>query len=193
MPDDAGGLSASSEALPKEKRLAKRREFLRVYDAGRKLFSRYNVVFFAANGLPYSRLGVTATKKLGKANLRNRFKRWTREVYRIERESLGIDRRCVDLVVNVKPNAKSQGPRTGDATYNDTKDYAVDVDTVFFLSDGRPTVGAFVDPDDILREVKEANDLRKVIIHTIAIGEFQKDFMKRLAEENGGIFVDLGR
>jgi hypothetical protein len=96
--------------------------------------------------------------------------------------------------LNVKPNAKGQGPKTGDGTtYNDTKDYAVDVDTVFFLSDGRPTVGAFVDPDDILRELKEANDLRKVTIHTIAIGEFQKDFMKKIAEQNHGQFVDLGK
>ena len=105
MPDDAGGLSASSEALPKEKRLAKRREFLRVYDAGRKLFSRYNVVFFAANGLPYSRIGITATKKSGKANVRNRLKRWTREVYRRQRAPLDIDSRSLDVVVNVKPNA----------------------------------------------------------------------------------------
>ena len=83
------------------------------------------------------------------------------------------------------------GPKTG--TASETKDYKVDVDTIFFLSDGRPTVGEFVDPDDILREVKSVNELRKVVIHTIAIGEFQKDFMKRLAEENGGVFVDLGR
>jgi hypothetical protein len=54
-------------------------------------------------------------------------------------------------------------------------------------------VGDFVDPDDILREVKAANELRKVVIHTIAIGEFQKDFMRRIAEENGGVFVDLGK
>jgi hypothetical protein len=73
------------------------------------------------------------------------------------------------------------------------EDYEVDVDTIFFLSDGRPSAGEFVDTDDILREVRAANDLRKVVIHTIAIGEFQKDFMKRLAEENGGVFVDLGR
>jgi ribonuclease P protein component len=102
---DAGGLSASSEALPKEKRLAKRREFLRVYEAGRKLFSRYSVLFFAANGLPYSRIGITATKKSGKANVRNRLKRWTRETYRRQREPLGIDARAVDVVVNIKPNA----------------------------------------------------------------------------------------
>jgi ribonuclease P protein component len=101
-----------SEALPKFRRLAKRREFLRVYETGRKLFSRYAVVFIAANDLPHSRLGVTATKKLGKANVRNRFKRWTREVYRQEREPLGVDVLHADLVVNVKPSAR-------DATFHD--------------------------------------------------------------------------
>ena len=50
-----------------------------------------------------------------------------------------------------------------------------------------------MDIEDILKGVKEANELRKVVVHTIAIGEFQKTFMKRLAEENGGVFVDLGR
>jgi ribonuclease P protein component len=94
-----------SEALPKERRLAKRREFVQVYDTGRKHFSRYTVLFFAANGLPHSRIGITATKKLGKANVRNRLKRWTREIYRRQREALGIDARALDLVVNVKPNA----------------------------------------------------------------------------------------
>jgi hypothetical protein len=78
--------------------------------------------------------------------------------------------------LNVKPGAA----RTGE------KGYMVDVDTVFFLSDGRPTVGQFVDPDDILRELAAVNELRKVVIHTIAIGEFQKDFMRKIAERNGG-------
>ncbi len=71
--------------------------------------------------------------------------------------------------------------------------YEVAVDTIFFLSDGRPTVGELVDPDDILREVQIANELRKVVIHTIALGEFQKEFMKTLARQNNGQFVDLGR
>jgi len=73
------------------------------------------------------------------------------------------------------------------------KEYEVAVDTVFFLSDGRPSTGKFVDTEDILREVLEANELRKVVMHTIAIGEFQKSFMKRLADKSGGVFVDLGR
>ncbi|HKR65909.1 MAG TPA: ribonuclease P protein component [Thermoanaerobaculia bacterium] len=92
-------------ALPKHKRLAKRREFVHVYETGQKLFSRYSVLFFAGNGLPYSRIGITATKKLGKAHDRNRLKRWTRETYRRLREPLGIDARSLDIVVNVKPNA----------------------------------------------------------------------------------------
>lgn len=71
--------------------------------------------------------------------------------------------------------------------------YYVEVDTIFFLSDGRPTTGYYTKIDAILEKVLEANQLRKVVIHTIAIGEFQKVFMKRLAEETGGVFVDLGR
>lgn len=73
------------------------------------------------------------------------------------------------------------------------KEYEVAVDTIFFLSDGRPSTGEFVDTEDILREVLKANELRKVVLHTIAIGEFQKSFMKRLADKSGGVFVDLGR
>ena len=101
-----------AQALPKTIRLAKRREFVRVYETGQKLFSRYAVLFFAANGLPHSRIGITATKKAGKANVRNRLKRWTREVYRRQREPLGIDQKSLDIVVNVKPNA-------ADATFLD--------------------------------------------------------------------------
>lgn len=93
------------EALPKQKRLAKRREFVRVYDSGQKVFSRYTVLFFAANDLPHSRIGITATKKLGKANVRNRLKRWTRETYRRQRDPLALDPQSLDIVVNVKPNA----------------------------------------------------------------------------------------
>jgi ribonuclease P protein component len=94
-----------SEALPKQTRLAKRREFLRVYESGRKWYSRYCVVFAAPNALPYSRIGITATKKLGKATVRNRLKRWTREVYRRQREPLSLDSHSLDVIVNVKPNA----------------------------------------------------------------------------------------
>lgn len=78
-----------------------------MYESGRKFFSRYCVVFIAGNELPHSRLGVTATKKLGKANVRNRLKRWTRETYRRLRGPLDLDRASLDIVVNVKPSSAS--------------------------------------------------------------------------------------
>lgn len=94
-----------SEALPKQRRLTKRPQFVRVYETGRKQFSRYAVLFFAGNELQNSRIGITVTKKVGKANIRNRVKRWTREVYRRQREPLGLDAQALDIVVNVKPGA----------------------------------------------------------------------------------------
>ena len=75
---------------------------------------------------------------------------------------------------------------------NVERGYKTNIDTIFFLSDGRPSHGRFVEPDDILREVRAANELRRTVIHTLAIGEFEKDFMRQLAEQNGGTFVDLG-
>lgn len=72
---------------------------------GRKLLSRYVVLFYAANNLTFSRIGITATRKLGKATVRNRLKRWTREIYRQQREPLRMDERRLDLVVNLKTNA----------------------------------------------------------------------------------------
>jgi hypothetical protein len=67
------------------------------------------------------------------------------------------------------------------------------VDTVFFLSDGRPTHGKYIDTKDILDRIVEANRLRKVVLHTIAIGDFSKAFMEQLAGRNWGTFVDLGK
>lgn len=67
------------------------------------------------------------------------------------------------------------------------------LDTVYFLSDGRPSVGKLVDTSEIRKEVRRYNEVYRIVIHTIAIGEFQKEFLAQLAEENGGTYVDLGR
>lgn len=67
------------------------------------------------------------------------------------------------------------------------------LDTVYFLSDGRPSVGKLIETNEILKEVKRHNEVYRMVIHTIAIGDFTKEFLKQLAEENGGVFVDMGR
>ena len=75
-----------------------------------------------------------------------------------------------------------------------------DADSVFFLSDGSPSVGPVIDPDRILAEVGVWNRYKRMRIHCIAllIGDppmafaGQEDerraiaFMERLAEQNGG-------
>lgn len=67
------------------------------------------------------------------------------------------------------------------------------LDTVYFLSDGRPSIGKLIETNEILKEVKKYNELYRMVIHCIAIGDFTKEFLKQLAEENGGVFVDMGR
>jgi hypothetical protein len=66
-----------------------------------------------------------------------------------------------------------------------------DVETIFVLSDGSPNEGKIPDTQGILNAVAKWNSAKKVKIHTIGLGEdCDKDFMKKLASENGGQFVD---
>ncbi len=64
-----------------------------------------------------------------------------------------------------------------------------DVDTIYLLSDGEPTDGRVIEPGDILREVKRMNRLRQVVIHCVSFGP--SPFMKGLAEQNGGQYVEI--
>jgi len=91
--------------------------------------------------------------------------------------------------LGVSADPKKRGPVTETAAEEIDKI----ADTMFFLSDGKPTVGELVDTEDIKKAIAEINRFRKVVIHTIAIGDVPSNFIKALADENGGVFVDLGR
>lgn len=71
------------------------------------------------------------------------------------------------------------------------------LDTIFLLSDGGPTDNKIeevkpMDPDLILEQVKEWNKDAGVVIHCIAVdcGEQGTYFLKNLAAQNGGVFVE---
>ena len=83
-------------------------------------------------------------------------------------------------------------PNKGVVLTGKQKGRRVQLDTIYFLSDGVPTIGKYTDTDDILREIRKINEVRKVVIHCISIGDFQAGFLKTLAQQNGGVFVDLG-
>ena len=89
--------------LPKETRLAKRAEFLRVYEQGKRIEGRFMTVFILPNERDLQRLGVTATKKgIGKAHDRNRAKRLLRESFRLSRNELDKISVKYDWVLNAR-------------------------------------------------------------------------------------------
>lgn len=69
---------------------------------------------------------------------------------------------------------------------------AGDIDTIFFLSDGAPSAGTFVDPAKILEEIGRLNEQSQVTIHTIALG-FTSGFLQSLAEQNRGSYIIAGQ
>lgn len=71
------------EGFPKHVRLRRRREFLSVQRRGDKVHLRdLLVMVHPSKPRSPSRMGVTVTKKVGKAVCRNRIKRLVREVWR---------------------------------------------------------------------------------------------------------------
>ena len=99
-PDAAALLSFD---FPKEARLRKRAEFLRVYEQGERIEGRFLTVFILPNRLGRHRVGITATRKaIGKAHDRNRAKRLLRETFRLSRVELNEVRPSFDWVLNAR-------------------------------------------------------------------------------------------
>ncbi len=75
-------------SFKKEDRILKRSEFLELTRSGRKFQNDCFIVFFKPGRLDSPRLGITVTRKVGKAAQRNRIKRLVREYFRLNRQHL---------------------------------------------------------------------------------------------------------
>lgn len=102
----SAGREGPRRDLPREDRLRSSRDFRRVGREGRRRRSRHFVLLIAAKRSEVRReapaLGVTVSRKVGKAVRRNRVKRCIREWFRHHREALPARS---DVVVIARPGA----------------------------------------------------------------------------------------
>ncbi len=75
-------------SFPKTARLRTSAEFNRVYALRQRAGDDVLLVFAAPNGLPHPRLGLSVSRKIGKAHVRARWKRVIREAFRLLQHEL---------------------------------------------------------------------------------------------------------
>jgi ribonuclease P protein component len=98
-----------SLTLSKKQRLVKNREFRQVLDQRKRCNDQLLVVHMAANGLSFSRIGVSIGRAQGNAVVRNRIKRLVREAFRLNQ----LEMPCgFDILVTMSKR-RHRGSRDG--------------------------------------------------------------------------------
>ncbi len=72
----------------KSERILKRTEFVNLSKNGQKLKNEHFIAAVGPGGSKTTRLGITVTKKIGCAAIRNRIKRFIREYFRLNRHRI---------------------------------------------------------------------------------------------------------
>ncbi|MFC1591134.1 ribonuclease P protein component [Thermodesulfobacteriota bacterium] len=92
----------SAFSFTKKNRIRKRHEFIKIYRTGSKRESQHFIISQTPNNLPWRRLGVTVSKRVGNAVQRNYVKRRLREFFRLHQHQLPSS---YDFVITAKPGA----------------------------------------------------------------------------------------
>ena len=93
-----------TEGLAARQRIRKKKDFLVLYKKGHRYKSRYFSLIYSTSALPFSRVGVVASRKVGGAVIRNKAKRRMRDLFRRNRDLLGTP---VDVLIVAMPDMAS--------------------------------------------------------------------------------------
>ncbi len=84
---------------PPEVRIRKRRRYLDVQNGGQRINTTHFIVFVLPGETERTRIGITASRRVGNSVQRNRWKRIVREGYRQIQTDINI---CVDMVFIIR-------------------------------------------------------------------------------------------
>jgi ribonuclease P protein component len=105
-PEEIDSLKVTQpEKFTRDDRLHHSREFEAVYSQGIRIPGRHFVLFILPNKLGRSRLGVTLSRKVGNAVVRNQARRRIRDIFRRRRDLLAAG---FDVVVHTRPEIARQ-------------------------------------------------------------------------------------
>lgn len=97
-------MPTKTQGFPKQMRLRKRKEFLAVYRQGKRYSGTAFTFWILKRDHGAGRLGITVSRKVGKAVVRNRIKRVVREYFRHHSATFA----ATDVVIDAKPQAAQQ-------------------------------------------------------------------------------------
>ena len=98
-----GLLQGRGQRLLPAETVRRRADYLRCYRTGRRRHGALAILYFVANEAGHPRIGITASRKVGKAVVRHRLKRRIKEIYRRWQDRGKLP--PMDLVVHLKPEA----------------------------------------------------------------------------------------
>ncbi len=93
-------------SFTKADRILKHLDFVRISKKGKRLQDTYFTAVYSTGRLERTRLGITVTKKVGNAAVRNRIKRIIRECFRLEKQKI---KGCWDINIIAKKAAEAAG------------------------------------------------------------------------------------
>ena len=88
--------------MKKEYRIKKSQDFDNIIRKKQSFANRQFVIYYQENKLDHMRLGISVSKKLGKAHERNKLKRYVRESFKTRKDFL----KNYDIIIIVRPAAK---------------------------------------------------------------------------------------